>query len=525
MKLPADVVRMYKEVHGWVGIIAGLALFIAFYAGALTMFEEPLQRWASQPSTLAPPPSLERTPELVARVKAAYPEAARGHEINLVIDAAHPGRVSWRAPGGKRGEHGGGTTYFASLAPDGALQVEKQQRSQVANFIDVLHQQVGLPFPHGVSMPIMGAVSLLYVIAMVSGLAVLLPSLVKDLFALRIGKNVKRMWLDLHNVLGFFSLPFHIVIALTAVVFAFHDEFYGAQRMAFSDAASRARPMMRAEAAIAAPPRLTPIQIVERLKAQAPGFTPVQIVYGQGGGILPALRVQGSDPRYGLRGPGYGIAGLDPETGKIIDRSFMPGMQDGWSATTTSFFTLHFGSFGGYPIRWAYFLLGLSGAFLFYTGNLLWVESRRKRERKAGAVRQTRATRILAALTVGVPLGCVAGISATLACAKLLGPGATYGVHSAIYYAVFGLFTAWALARGAARSGVELSILGAAAMLTIPAASLLGGGALYDSGELVLVDLTALAMAMAMLALAASARRRARTGPSDSVWSAKAQPA
>jgi uncharacterized iron-regulated membrane protein len=283
--------------------------------------------------------------------------------------------------------------------------------------------------------------------------------------------------------------------------------------------------MMRAEAAIAAPPKLTPVQIVERLKAQAPGFTPVQIVYGQGGGILPALRVQGSDPRYGLRGPGYGIAGLDPETGEIIDRSFMPGMQDGWSATTTSFFTLHFGSFGGYPIRWAYFLLGLSGAFLFYTGNLLWVESRRKRERKAGAVRQTRATRILAALTVGVPLGCVAGISATLACAKLLGPGATYGAHSAIYYAVFGLFTAWALARGAARSGVELSILGAAAMLTVPAASLLGGRALYDSGELVLVDLTALALAMAMLAFAASARRRARTGPSDSVWSAKAQPA
>ncbi len=519
MKLPTDVVRMYKEVHGWVGIIAGLALFVAFYAGALTMFEEPLQRWASQPSTLAAAPSLERTPELLAKVRAQYPEAARGHEVNLVIDTAHPGRVSWRAPGGKRGEHGGGATYFASLARDGSLQVEKQQRSQVANFIDVLHQQVGLPFPHAIAMPIMGGISLLYVIAMVSGLAVLLPSLVKDLFALRIGKNVKRMWLDVHNVLGFFSLPFHIIIALTAVVFAFHDEFYGAQRLAFSDPASRMRPVTRAEAAIAEPPSLTPTQIVERLKKQAPGFTPHQIVYGQGGGILPALRVQGSDPRYGQRGPTYGIAGLDPKTGEIVDRSFMPGMQDGWSATTTGFFTLHFGSFGGYPIRWAYFLLGLTGAFLFYTGNLLWVESRRKRERKAGAVQQSRATRILSALTVGVPLGCIAGISATLAAAKLLGPSGSYGIHSAVYYAVFILFTAWALLRGAARAGSELSIAGAACMLAVPAASMLRGRSLYDAGELYLVDFTAVLLAIGLLFIANSARRRAKAGATDSVWS------
>ena len=53
MKMPTDVVKMYKEVHGWVGILSGLCLFIAFYAGALTMFELPLQRWASPPPALA----------------------------------------------------------------------------------------------------------------------------------------------------------------------------------------------------------------------------------------------------------------------------------------------------------------------------------------------------------------------------------------------------------------------------------------------------------------------------------------
>ncbi len=48
----ADIVKMYKDVHTWVGIVSGRALFIAFYAGAITMFEGQLKRWASPPPAL-----------------------------------------------------------------------------------------------------------------------------------------------------------------------------------------------------------------------------------------------------------------------------------------------------------------------------------------------------------------------------------------------------------------------------------------------------------------------------------------
>src|SRR3546814_3291172 len=74
-----DIVRTYKDIHSWVGIISGLALFIAFYAGAITMFEGPLQRWASPPPELSAPPSLERTPELVAKVLAEHPNARKSY--------------------------------------------------------------------------------------------------------------------------------------------------------------------------------------------------------------------------------------------------------------------------------------------------------------------------------------------------------------------------------------------------------------------------------------------------------------
>ncbi|MGE8473992.1 MAG: PepSY domain-containing protein, partial [Paraburkholderia hospita] len=40
-----DLLRVYKTVHTWTGVICGLALFICFYAGAITMFKDQLIDW------------------------------------------------------------------------------------------------------------------------------------------------------------------------------------------------------------------------------------------------------------------------------------------------------------------------------------------------------------------------------------------------------------------------------------------------------------------------------------------------
>ena len=318
-----------------------------------------------------------------------------------------------------------------------------------------------------------------------------------------------------HNLLGIFSLPFHIIMALTAVVFAFHDQFYDAQGLAFGGA-ERERPAARAEMS-APPPMIAPQQLVARLREQAPDFTPQSIDVSQRPDGERTIRVGGTSERYAVRGPTMGYANVDAVTGELTGTDYTPGLQDGWSATVTSFFALHFGTFGGEPIRWSYFLLGLSGAFIFYTGNLLWIESRRKRERKSGAVTQTRATQMLGALTVGVPTGTIAGIAATLAAAKPLGAGATYGQHSVIFYALLLGFTGWAIVRKPARAGYELAYAAAMACLLIPLASLisLGGHPVDPVG----VDLTAIALAGVLFLAARSAWKRALSKPVDSVWS------
>ena len=50
--MKADTLRAFTTLHTWTGLVTGLALFIAFYAGALTVFHGALHSW-EQPATRA----------------------------------------------------------------------------------------------------------------------------------------------------------------------------------------------------------------------------------------------------------------------------------------------------------------------------------------------------------------------------------------------------------------------------------------------------------------------------------------
>ncbi len=472
-----DVVRLYRTIHTWTGITTGLILFVAFYAGALTMFKEPLDRWVAPPE----PPSLiglERGAELIAGTLAQRPDAAKDFTLTLGASpadgAGEPLRLTWRS------SRADTMPWSASVAPDGSVAVERLNPAGLGQLVDLVHRTVGVPGDLDIGTAVTGVASALYVVALVSGVIVLLPSLVKDFFALRVGRNIKRMWLDVHNVLGILSLPFHVVIALSAVVFGLHDQFYDALDHLVYE--GRMRTVIEASSPLRAVKRdpqpavmLPPDALLARAADAAPGFTPRRLQYQQAGTGSALVRVWGEDPRYLVRREGFLV--LSAIDGRILDTEYMPGHQGPWSATVSAFFALHFGSFGGGIVRWTYFVLGLAGAFLFYTGNLLWIESRRRADsRTSGAgAGQSRPIRLMAAGTVGVCFGSVAGLSLTIAAGRWL-HGAVADLnawHWAVYYAAFLGACCWAFTRGAGRAGVELAWAASAATLAIPLTTLL----------------------------------------------------
>jgi uncharacterized iron-regulated membrane protein len=522
----SDVIRVYKTVHTWTGIVAGLALFIAFYAGAVTMFKDTLNEWVTPPAVHAEVFPLAQAPAVIEQTLAAHPDARR--QFTLRIEPAGAASLSWR-------ERGKPQRFSATLDAGGKLETHARGASNAASFIDVLHMTAGIPGGFDVGMGVMAVVSLLYGLALVSGVIVLLPSLIKDLFALRVGKNLKRMWLDAHNVVGILSLPFHVVMALSVVAFGLSDTIFAVQdRVIYGGTLSATvkaqnpyyakAPVVPGDSATLASRLESPLQILAAVKRHAPAFEPAELSYRGAGAPGATVFVSGNDPRYLARSGGFAL--LDPVTGRFLNAQFLPGAADGnaWSAATSAFFALHFGSYGGEPIQWGYFFLGLVGAFLFYSGNLLWIESRRKLERGTDPLRQRPATYFMAALTVGVTLGCVAGISATLAAGKLLnGRVADLSAwHARIYYSMFLASIAWAFVRGGARGSVELLALTTAMTLLVPLASAVGwlfpSTGMWFEPASAGVDVCALIGAGCFAWMLRATAKRVATGRQDSVW-------
>lgn len=534
-----DIIRLYKSVHTWTGIVAGMALFIAFYAGALTLFKDQVGQWAVPPATAAGGTVPDRLPGLIQGVLRERPQAGESFEIALASTGGGMARMRWNepAPDGQ----GPPRSFAATLGVDGIVRIAPDPEGGLAQLIYTLHAVVGLPVVNGFTLSVMGVVAVLYTLALVSGVIVLLPTLTRDFFALRLGGNLKRMWLDAHNVTGIVSLPFHLVMALTSVAFAFHDRIYDAQDWLIHgtpaaavapEPASGPAPAAARDPAALQPPQ----ELLALAQALSATFVPQALDYHDVAGADASVTVYGTDPAALAR---QVAVTLDPYSGRVVqDDLTVP--RGAAQTLVDSFFALHLGSFGGMLVRWMYFVLALAGAWLFYSGNLLWLETRRRRQRPGGERPvQRRDAQWLAAATVGVCLGCVAGLSLTIAAGKWLhgrvdDPGAW---HAAIYYLVFAGALCWAFWRGAARAAVHLLWLAAAATAAIAASTLVlwlapvpGPWAQAGPPAMPGVDGTALAGALCLAAMARATARRVwhlapgtgapGQGAPDSLWSA-----
>jgi len=218
------------------------------------------------------------------------------------------------------------------------------------------------------------------------------------------------------------------------------------------------------------------------------------------------------------------MVALDAVDGHVM-KVQVTGARDANHATYSAIFGLHFGTFGSLSLRWLYFLLGLAGAFLFYSGNLLYIETRRKR-RQADQPMKVRA---MATATVGVCIGSCFAISCTFL-GNLL--GGLSGIEATslvqpVCFATFALAILWTFWRKPAKAAVDLLFATAAVSVAVGVLDIavhhdrlvrmLGEGRYEVLG----LDLVAIAMGAGFAWLGVATRRRAVEGDPCSVWSSR----
>lgn len=506
--------RIFLSVHTWVGLVAGMALFIAFYAGAITVFTHELGDWQRPADTQPVADPIGRSQALLDALLATDPDPELG--LFLVLPGAHGPQPSAYLYNEASGEQ----RRFV-LDDTDALR-ETPPRTGFVDFVYDLHFTAGLPRVFGSYL--FGIVCVLYGLALVSGVVIYAPAFVRDLFALRIGRNIKRLWQDTHNVIGVLSLPFHIIFAWTGAVLTigllmlvpFQSLVYEGKLFQVLEADYQVTPHVAA--AGTSRPMLPVAELLQRAQATIPGLAVNSVDY-RGAGDANARAIVYGDLNQ-RRLSTAGAVAMAAATGEVVD-STQPEAYSPGRAFLFALYSLHFGTFGHEAVKWLYFVLGLAGAFLFYGGNLLWIEARRKRRQ----VEQPRRTRFMAALTLGVCLGCVAGVSAAFLAGALL-PEAW---AARCYFIVFFASIAWAFARPPARAGHELLWLCALLTLAIPVAGAIGSGEHLFAAfanchwHRFSVDAGALVFALAFWRMARATLRRGYNGDPNSVWALPAR--
>lgn len=521
--MKSSTIRTYTTVHTWTGLMAGFGLFIAFFAGALTVFHHDIATWQNPPWRLSSTANVSPD-QLTERLLKAHPDARKDFGIVL----APPGVA--RAPYAYWPEDG--EERFATAdAID--RPTEDATRGNLADFVYALHDSLGFPV---VGMYFMGIVSVLYGLALISGLIIHLPHLLGDLFAMRTGKNLKRLWQDAHNVIGVLSLPFHLIFAITgALLCLFAITFATLNVVAFDGKLFDAFGKAIATAPVIAPsgrpaPMLTLDELMQRARTQAltqgvTSFEPDYVHFSHYGDEKAVVEVRGlSQHTLGT----YGTVAMSAVDGSVL-ATHVGKAQSINGITNSAMYSLHFGSFGGRTVQWLYFALGLMGAFLFYSGNLLWIESRRKRRQADQPLK----TRLMASATVGVCIGSCLGVAAAFgatmiadACqgdAGLWQRVACYGVVVAA--------TAYAWFRPLAKAARDLLMLNAMAYVALALMDLVRNAGAWTQPwtpqtlAVFGVDLTGMAMGLGFAFLARASWRRATQGDANSVWSVAARAA
>lgn len=479
MKVASHLLKTHLPLHTWCGVVSALFLIVCFLAGALTLFLDDLNRWAAPPPpSVMPAPDARQQAQLLDYM-AAHPEITTTFTLHLRTTADAPAPLSWERDGEQ---------FWATRDANGQWRRFSAPLPALGEVLDDLHRTAGIP--GAVGGYTMGVVAVLYALALISGTVLLLPRLKRQLFALRPEGGRRRAWLDLHNLLGLTALSFHLVIAITTAVFVFYAPLEQAMR-----ALSPAADTDVAEAA-GQGELLPPATLLARAQAFVPALQADRIVFDALDDRAEALAVVLGETAAGGRRL---YVALNPYGGALRYRNSGGSF---YHAASDAFAALHFGNYGGYPLRWLYFVLALAGAVLFYTGNLLWLGKRARGGR--------REVRVLAALTVGTSCGAICGMAMMLFTARFqpqLLLTAQALAHTS-YYLPFLAANLYALWRGAAMARVTLLHACIVLLCAIPAMTgLAAAGWLPFAPRLLLpVDATALLLALTLYPFARKAR-------------------
>jgi len=215
----------------------------------------------------------------------------------------------------------------------------------------------------------LGFMGLLFVIAIVSGVVIYGPFMRKlDFGTVRKTKSTRVKWLDLHNMLGVITLAWALVVGFTGVVNTLRLpilQLWQIGQLAEMVAPYKDKPALTS---------FSSIQVAHDVAIKAAPDMKISFIAFPGTAFSSkhhyAVFMEGNTA---LTSKLLKPALVDAETGKLTDMRTMP-----WY-TTALFISqpLHFGDYGGMPMKILWAVLDIATIFVLGSGLYLWLGRRR----------------------------------------------------------------------------------------------------------------------------------------------------
>lgn len=368
-KIPADFVRAMLAGHSALGLAFAALIYLVCFSGSVAVFTQEFDRWERPEGPFLHAVSPNSVDVAVQATLAKNPKA---HDLLVRLPTPDRPRLSVHGDDAAGGER----TYVA----DKAGRLVGEARTPWTEFQAELHTVLHLPRAWGGFVVGLAGVALLS--SLISGV-LSHPRVFRDAFAFRWGGSKRLQEADLHNRISVWGLPFHLAVSLTGAFLGLTTIIVGVLALAtFKGDASKAYALFRGPTVKDDPrPAAKVIDVGAALNAVAARYPHAQPTYiyvehpGERG--QHAIVNLATDGRLS-RGETVVVDGESRILGEVGYESGSLGFR-----VLSAMTPLHFGWFGGWPVKVAYFLLGLGLTAVTASGVAIWLARRRDKGRPA----------------------------------------------------------------------------------------------------------------------------------------------
>ncbi len=398
--------NIYFHTHTISGIIICALLYVIFFAGSFAFFKDDIAAWQKNTSYVAQQKPISKDfNSLIDSLSKHHELKGRNFEFSMqkhgmgayvTMSSSSDTTLKKKAkpavrPKGKRGGRGGdGDSAFFTY--DFAHQKESDyvRSYDMGEFLYRLHFlaqlnqvpiRLGAPFGYLLA----GVVSFIFLFALITGLLLHWDKMVSNFVVFRPWSKWKTIWTDLHTALGVIGFPFQFIFAVTGVILIVNSFLIGPYtKLLYKGDGKQLYADLEYADTLTFGYSYRPLQTAFNLntfvaqveKKWSEGRLTLVSVRNFGDENMHVILQSKPDPKLQFSGTGKLVYRVRDH--KVLYEKSPLGPSTYVDKVKSAVYHLHFGDFGGRPLRVMFFVLGIIGCIVIISGILIWLVARDK---------------------------------------------------------------------------------------------------------------------------------------------------